>query len=135
MKDRGHLGEPAVRQTLMDDVVGGRCTLCGKRSKNVDTISWVEKVSLWQERRGIVGETMFSRYHLTCVKNVLVFGEEVHGKHKVDVAIKISEKLKLRKARQRAHDLLTLKDRVAGIKQKEERQHKCNHALHELNQL
>jgi len=131
MKSRAHLSEPAVRTTLMDDVFGPVCELCGKRGKDVDIISWSVDGDPFLMRPSTVE---FYKYHMACVRNIL----NDPGKHKesrVDFSIGIVKRLSVRKSRQRAHDLFTLKSKIKTIKEREWLNKEANRARHRLREL
>ena len=131
MKSRAHLSEPAVRTTLMDDIIGLRCELCGKRSKDVDIVSWSEQGDPFLMRPSNVG---YYKYHMVCVRNILD-DPSGHPESRVDFSIGIAKRLSVRKARQRAHDLFTLKSKVKTIKEREWLNKEANRARHLLRKL
>ena len=131
MKNRAHLSEPAVRTKLVDDLFGLRCELCGKRGKDVDIISW----SVTGDPFLRVGSSVdFYKYHMVCVQNILN-DHRRYSESKVDFAVDIVKRLSVRKSRQRAHDLFTLKSKVKTLKQTDNLNKEANRARHLLREL
>jgi len=131
MKNRAHLSEPAVRTKLIDDLFGHRCELCGKRSKDVDIISWSIEGDPFRQ---IESSVEFYKYHMICVRNILNDPSR-YPESRVDFAVGIVKRLSVRKSRQRAHDLFTLKSQLKTLEQRDRLNKEANRARHLLREL
>lgn len=131
MKNRSHLSEPAVRTKLVDDLFGLRCELCGKRSKDVDIISWSVTGDPFLRVESSVD---FYKYHMICVRNILNDPSR-YTESRVDFAVGIVKRLSVRKSRQRNHDLHCLKSKVKTLKERDNLNKEANRARHLLREL